>query len=90
VVPKVETSTEGAQASREAKKRKRRDGPAPSLRAQQALSWAELLLRVFRVDGWACPHCQQAMSLRTVVIGVPACTRILRGLQESTGPPAEA
>ena len=27
------------------------------------------------------------MSLRTVVIGVPACTRILPGLQNAAGPP---
>jgi len=44
----------GAQASREAKKRKRRDGPAPSLRAQQALSWAELLLRKHSAYPGAC------------------------------------
>jgi hypothetical protein len=30
------------------------------------------------------------MSLRTVVIGIPEWTRILHGLQNSTGPPEEA
>ena len=29
------------------------------------------------------------MSLRTVVIGMPACTRILTGLEKATGPPGE-
>ena len=38
-----------------------------------------MLQRVFRVDGWECPHCRKQMSLRTVVIGMPACTRILTG-----------
>ena len=90
VVPKVPTSTDAEKKARDARKLKRRDGPEPSFRAQQALSWADLLQRVFRVDGWECPHCHQAMSLRTVVIGVPECTRILHGLQNSTGPPAEA
>jgi hypothetical protein len=27
------------------------------------------------------------MSLRTVVIGVPACMRVLLGLQNAAGPP---
>ena len=89
VVPKVPTSTDAEKAAREARKLKRRDGPEPSFRAQNALSWADLLQRVFRVDGWECPHCKKAMSLRTVVIGVPPCTRILHGLQNAAGPPAD-
>ena len=56
-----------------------RPGATRSERAEQRLTWAELLPRVFRVDGWECPHCRQQMSLRTVVIGMPACTRILTG-----------
>ena len=50
VIPKAPTSTDAEQAAREARKLKRRDGPQPSLRAQQALSWADLLPRVPR--GW--------------------------------------
>ena len=87
VIPRAPTSTDAEKAAREARKLKRRDGPQPSLRAQLALSWADLLQRVFRVDGWECPQCKKAMSLRTVVIGVPACTRILHGLQNAAGPP---
>jgi hypothetical protein len=50
--------------------------------------WAELLLRVFSVDRVACPHCGEAMSLRTVVVRPPATTRVLRGLCLSArGPP---
>lgn len=66
-----------------------RPGATRLERAEQRLTWAELLQRVFRVDGWECPHCREQMSLRTVVIGMPACTRILTGLEKATGPPGE-
>ena len=42
--------------------------------------WRELLKRNFGVDGWACPHCDQRMRLRAVVLP-PATHKILRGLQ---------
>ena len=48
------------------------------------------LRRVFRVDGWECPHCAKPMKLRSIVIREPATTRVLSGLLRSTGPPAEA
>jgi hypothetical protein len=88
VVPKVPTSTEAQRVERAAK-RLTRPGATRSERAEQRLTWAELLPRVFRVDGWECPHCREQMSLRTVVIGMPACTRILTGLEKATGPPGE-
>ena len=88
VVPKVPTSTEAQRVERAAK-RLTRPGATRSERAEQRLTWAELLQRVFRVDGWECPHCRKQMSLRTVVIGMPACTRILTGLEKATGPPGE-
>ncbi|MBM4393552.1 MAG: hypothetical protein FJ090_20705, partial [Deltaproteobacteria bacterium] len=50
--------------------------------------WAELLRRVFGVDGWACPDCGERMRLRTVVVGSPASTTIVTGLLRSRGPPA--
>ena len=70
---------DGVEHRGEAPHRRRVDHPHASERAEQRLTWAELLQRVFRVDGWECPHCSEQMSLRTVVIGMPACTRILTG-----------
>ena len=43
-------------------------------------SWADLLQRVFSVDGFACPHCRNRMRLRAVVIGAPATTEVLDGI----------
>ena len=52
------------------------------------LGWAELLTRVFGVDGWRCPGCGARMSLRTVVEGSPSAGTIARSLLRSTGPPS--
>jgi len=40
--------------------------------------WAELLWRVFGVQGWACPRCGERMRLRAVVLHPPATTRVMR------------
>jgi len=45
--------------------------------------WAELLERVFHFDAFLCPRCQGRMQLRAVVIGGPATTRILEGIQKA-------
>jgi hypothetical protein len=88
VVPKVPTSTEAARAERAALRLvKAEDRKATSERAEQALCWAELLRRVFRVEGWQCPHCAKPMKLRSIVIREPATTRVLSGLLKATGPP---
>ena len=50
-------------------------------------SWSDLLQRVFRVDGFACPGCGGAFALRCVVVNPPATRRILDGLRRATGPP---
>jgi hypothetical protein len=42
--------------------------------------WAELLARVFSVDGLLCPGCGGRLELRAIVIGPPATKRILDGL----------
>jgi Putative transposase/Transposase zinc-binding domain len=90
VIPKVPTSTEAQQTARAALKLASSAGRR-SRRAEQALGWAELLQRVFKVDGWQCPHCQKPMSLRTLVPGPTAThTRILTGLEKATGPPVTA
>jgi len=48
-------------------------------RVARYLTWAELLRRVFAVDGWRCPHCGGRMTLR--VVPWPSATlRILDGL----------
>ncbi len=50
-------------------------------------SWAELLARVFLVDGWACPRCKRRMRFRAVV-WPPAAGTVLRDLHRSArGPP---
>ena len=49
--------------------------------------WAELLKRVFGVNGWECPDCGKRMRLRTVVEGSPAALTITKSLLRSTGPP---
>ena len=51
------------------------------------LTWAELLRRVFGVDGWECRTCHGRMRLRCVVVNPPATMRILDGLERATGPP---
>ena len=43
------------------------------------LTWAELLWRVFAVDGWRCPRCDRPMTLRAVP-WPRATLRILDGL----------
>jgi hypothetical protein len=50
-------------------------------------SWHDLLERVFRVDGFACPGCGGALALRCVVVNPRATRRILDGLRRATGPP---
>ncbi len=38
------------------------------------------LSRVFGVEAWLCPHCDEPMVLSTVVIGPPATLGVIRGL----------
>ncbi len=52
--------------------------------------WSDLLKRVFRVDGFACPSCGGPLPLRCVVVNLPATWRILDGLRRATGPPGPA
>ena len=54
------------------------------------LTWAELLRRVFGVDGWQCPTCHERMHLRCVVVNPPATRKIIDGLDRATGPPPAA
>jgi hypothetical protein len=52
-------------------------------------AWAELLLRVFGVDGLACPVCEHRLRLRALVLSGRPARRILAGLARSAarGPP---
>jgi hypothetical protein len=50
------------------------------------LGWADLLWRVFAVDGWLC-RCGRPMRIRSIVIHPPATTEVLDGLTRATGPP---
>lgn len=89
VVPKVPTSTQAERDARAALKLvKAEDRRARGERAEQRRCWAELLRRVFEYDGWACPHCQKPMKLRSIVIREPATTQVVSGLLRATGPPA--
>lgn len=51
--------------------------------------WAELLRRVFGVDGFACPVCEHRLRLRALVLSARPARRILGGLGRSAarGPP---
>jgi hypothetical protein len=51
--------------------------------------WSTLLKRVFDVDGFECPLCDQRMRLRAVVLP-PATLRVLGGLERACrGPPQQ-
>lgn len=90
VVPKAASSAEAAREARLSLRlvkkdgKRRAGGPAPG---DGSICWAELLKRVFAVDGWACPSCGERMHLRAVVDGAGAPTRILTGLLRARGPP---
>lgn len=83
VVPKPppETPTE---AERRLSRTLRKGACSPALRA----TWAELLTRVFAVDGWQCPSCGRQMRLRATLDGAPVTTHVLRGLW-CRGPPED-
>jgi hypothetical protein len=73
------------EARREARKLVRPERRSPGSRWWP---WADLLERVFGVDGWSCPCCGGTMRLRAVVVGPPATTRVWQGLtMSSRGPP---
>ena len=89
VVPKVPTSTDAQREARASLRLVKRDGKRgrDKLPDDAPLGWAELLKRVFGVDGWECPECGKGMRLRTVVEGSPAALTITTSLLRSTGPP---
>lgn len=89
VVPKVPSSDEARQEARAALRLVKRDAKRgrDKLPDDAPLGWAELLKRVFGVDGWQCPDCGKPMRLRTVVEGAPAALTITTSLLRSTGPP---
>jgi hypothetical protein len=73
------------EARREGRKLVRRERRS---RRSRWWPWADLLERVFHIDGWECPGCGGQMRLRAVVVGAPATTRILTGVGAmSRGPP---
>ena len=84
VVPSPPPESPDAAKARRAKRLTRH----PRMRlAGERPSWRDLLERVFRVDGFACPGCGGALTLRCVVVNPPATRRILYGLRRATGPP---
>jgi hypothetical protein len=84
VVPRPPAETSEAAQARRAKRLTR----WPRMRlAGERPSWSDLLERVFRVDGFACPGCGGPLALRCVVVNPPATRRILDGLRRATGPP---
>ena len=89
VVPKVPSSTEAEREARVSLRLVKRDAKRGrnKLPDDAPLGWAELLKRVFSVDGWQCPDCGKPMRLRTVVEGTPAALTITTSLLRSTGPP---
>jgi hypothetical protein len=84
VVPSPPRETPDAAKSRRAKRLTRH----PRMRlAGERPSWSDLLARVFRVEGFACPGCGGPLTLRCVVVNPPATQHILDGLRRATGPP---
>ncbi len=84
VVPNPPPESPEAAKARRAKRLTRH----PRMRlAGERPSWRDLLERVFRIDGFACPGCGGALTLRCVVVNPPGTRRILDGLRRATGPP---
>ena len=84
VVPSPPPESPEAAKARRAKRLTRH----PRMRlAGERPSWSDLLERVFRVDGFACPGCGGPLALRCVVVNPPATRCILDGLRRATGPP---
>jgi hypothetical protein len=84
VVPKVPTSSAAEEEARRARRLSTHRGPRFG---REAPGGADLLWRVFQVDGWACPACGGRMRLRMVVNLAPAAKRIATGLLRSRAPP---
>ena len=91
VVPTAPSSSQAAEERRRSLRLVKREARAArTRRGVEAPGWAELLWRVFRVDGWACPACGGAMRLRAVVVRAAATGKILRCLDHARGPPGPA
>ena len=87
VIPKVPTSESAkAEARLWLKLVKRREAGVTTAEVDSP-GWADLLKRVFGVDGWQCPCCGKRMTLRTIVIGAPASTTVVSGLLRARAPP---
>ena len=70
-----------------------RDADHPPVRRRASalawMLWSTLLKRVFEVDGFECPLCDQPMRLQAVVLP-PATLRVLDGLERACrGPPQQ-
>jgi hypothetical protein len=63
--------------------------PERASRRSRWMLWSTLLKRVFAVDGFECPLCDQPMRLQAVVLP-PATLRVLDGLELACrGPPQQ-
>jgi hypothetical protein len=85
VVPKPEAEAESENESPALVTEERR-----TRHRRRRRTWSWLLMRVFGIDGWLCPHCSKPMTLRVALVGPPATSKILRGLERSArGPPTK-
>jgi hypothetical protein len=63
--------------------------PERASRRSRWVLWSTLLNRVFEVDGFECPLCDQPMRLQAVVLP-PATLRVIDGLERACrGPPQQ-
>jgi hypothetical protein len=85
VIPKPKPESQEAAAERRARRLTRHPRLDP---AGEGSSWADLLQRVFAVDGFRCSRCGERLRIRRLVVNPPATNRILEGLRRATGPPA--
>jgi hypothetical protein len=91
VIPTAASSSQADEERRRSLRLVKREARvARTRRGLEARGWAELLWRVFRVDGWACRACGAAMRLRAVVVGHAATGKVLRCLDHARGPPGPA
>ena len=81
VIPRPEAESESRALVTEARRTRHR---------RRRRTWSWLLMRVFGIDGWLCPHCSNPMTLRVAQVGPPSTLKILRSLQRSArGPPTK-
>ena len=80
MVSKAPSSRAGEGAARLTLKLAKRARRCSASENDDRYCWAELLKRVFSVDGWQCPCCGKPMKLRALVVREEGALKGVRGL----------